>query len=41
MRVALSWLAEWIDLPDEEALVARLEMGGFEDVRVERVGPDL
>ncbi len=41
MRVALEWLAEWIDLPPEPELVLRLEMGGFEDVRVERVGPDL
>jgi phenylalanyl-tRNA synthetase beta chain len=41
MRLALDWLAEWIDLPPEPELVERLEMGGFEDVLVERVGPDL
>ncbi len=41
MRVPLEWLAEWIDLPPERELVERLEMGGFEDVQVERAGPDL
>jgi len=41
MRLALDWLAEWIDLPEEALLAARLEMGGFEDVRVEHPGPDL
>jgi phenylalanyl-tRNA synthetase beta chain len=41
MRLALDWLAEWVDLPEEGLLAARLEMGGFEDVRVERSGPDL
>jgi len=41
MRLALDWLAEWVDLPEESLLVERLEMGGFEDVRVEHSGPDL
>jgi phenylalanyl-tRNA synthetase beta chain len=41
MRVALDWLAEWIDLPEEALLAERLEMGGFEDVRVDHPGPDL
>ncbi len=41
MRLALDWLAEWVDLPEESLLTERLEMGGFEDVRVEHAGPDL
>jgi phenylalanyl-tRNA synthetase beta chain len=41
MRLALSWLAEFVDLPDEAALTERLEMAGFEDVFVEATGPDL
>jgi phenylalanyl-tRNA synthetase beta chain len=42
MRLPLSWLAEFADLPEEGALVDRLAMdGGFEDVRVEAIGPDL
>jgi phenylalanyl-tRNA synthetase beta chain len=42
MRLPLSWLAELVDLPDDRALADRLAMnGGFEDVVVERVGPDL
>ena len=42
MRLPLSWLAEFVDLPAEGALVDRLAMdGGFEDVRVEAIGPDL
>ncbi len=41
MRLALDWLSEWIDLPEESRLTERLEMGGFEDVLVERSGPDL
>jgi phenylalanyl-tRNA synthetase beta chain len=41
MRLALEWLAEWIELPPDAELAERLEMGGFEDVRVERTGPDL
>jgi phenylalanyl-tRNA synthetase beta chain len=41
MRLSLGWLAQWVDLPPETALCERLEMGGFEDVRVERTGPEL
>jgi len=41
MRVPLRWLAEWVDLPDEAALLARLTQGGLEVEGVERVGPDL
>jgi phenylalanyl-tRNA synthetase beta chain len=42
MRVPLSWLAEFVDLPDDRALADRLGMdGGFEDVVVEAIGPDL
>src|SRR5262249_27263021 len=42
MRLPLSWLAEFIDLPDDRALADRLAMdGGFEDVIVEATGPDL
>ncbi|TMA31550.1 MAG: phenylalanine--tRNA ligase subunit beta [Deltaproteobacteria bacterium] len=41
MRLPLSWLAEWIDLPGDRALADRLAMdGGFEDVVVEATGPD-
>jgi phenylalanyl-tRNA synthetase beta chain len=41
MRLPLEWLAEWIDLPDEDVLVERLDLGGFEDTLVEHAGPDL
>ena len=41
MRVSLDWLREFIDLPEQEALVERFTMGGFEDVLVEQQGPDL
>lgn len=41
MKVALGWLAEWVDLPDTAELVKRLDMGGFEDTAVEDTGPDL
>ena len=41
MRIALEWLAEWIDLPAERLLVERLELCGFEDVAVLHSGPDL
>jgi phenylalanyl-tRNA synthetase beta chain len=41
MRVSLEWLREFIDLPGQEALVERFTMGGFEDVFVERKGPEL
>ncbi len=41
MRVPLRWLAEWIPLPDEAELVARLTQGGLEVEDVLRVGPDL
>jgi phenylalanyl-tRNA synthetase beta chain len=41
MRVPLRWLAEWIALPDEAALLARLTQGGLEVEEVVRVGPDL
>ena len=41
MRVPLRWLAEWIDLPAEDALLERLTQGGLEVEGVERVGPDL
>ena len=41
MRLALDWLAEWIDLPKAQELAHRLDMGGFEDSVVEETGPDL
>ena len=41
MRVSLDWLAEFIDLPEAEALVERLNLGGFEDAEIEASGPDL
>jgi phenylalanyl-tRNA synthetase beta chain len=41
MRVALGWLAEWIDVPPLEALVERLTLAGIEIERIERTGPDL
>jgi phenylalanyl-tRNA synthetase beta chain len=42
MRLPLSWLAEFVDLPGDRALADRLAVdGGFEDVIVERTGPDL
>jgi len=41
MRLALEWLAEWIDLPAEPVLALHLEMAGFEDVVVHHAGPDL
>ncbi len=41
MRLPLSWLAEFIDLPGDRALADRLAMAGFEDVVVLATGPDL
>ncbi len=41
MRLSLSWLAEFIDLPADAELTEQLEMAGFEDVFVESCGPDL
>jgi len=41
MRVSLEWLGEFIDLPPDAVLTERLEMGGFEDVTIEHLGPDL
>ncbi len=41
MRASLGWLAEWVDLPPDATLCERLELGGFEDVAVERTGPAL
>ncbi len=41
MRLPLSWLREWVDLPAAQALRERLELSGFEDVRVRPLGPDV
>jgi len=41
MRASLEWLAEFIDLPAESDLVERLTLGGFEDVEIVAMGPDL
>jgi phenylalanyl-tRNA synthetase beta chain len=41
MRVPLDWLAEFIELPDEQELVDRLNLGGFEDAEIDVTGPDL
>jgi phenylalanyl-tRNA synthetase beta chain len=41
MRVSLDWLGEFVALPPEAAMVERLELGGFEDVVIEHLGPDL
>lgn len=42
MRVPLSWLGEWVDLPDsEEELAEQLTMSGLEVDAIERTGPDL
>ena len=41
MRVPLGWLAEWIDLPDPEALAEAFTLAGLEVEGVERTGPDL
>jgi phenylalanyl-tRNA synthetase beta chain len=41
MRVPLSWLAEFIDLPSADALTERLSLGGFDDVEIHDAGPDL
>jgi len=42
MRVPVSWLAEWIDLPvGPEELAERLTAGGLEVDAIERTGPDL
>ena len=41
MRLPLSWLAEFVDLPGDRALADRLNMAGFEDVLVEQTGPDV
>jgi phenylalanyl-tRNA synthetase beta chain len=41
MRASLEWLAEFIDLPAAADLVERLTLGGFEDVEIAAMGPDL
>jgi phenylalanyl-tRNA synthetase beta chain len=41
MRVPLDWLAEFVDLPGDQELVDRLNLGGFEDAEIETTGPDL
>ncbi|MGH0028570.1 MAG: phenylalanine--tRNA ligase subunit beta [Myxococcota bacterium] len=41
MRLPLDWLAEWIDLPGDDAIVERLSLCGFEDTMVHAAGPDL
>src|SRR5262249_19970798 len=41
MRVALGWLREWVDLPDEEELCERLTLAGLEIEEILREGPDL
>jgi phenylalanyl-tRNA synthetase beta chain len=41
MRVPLDWLAEFVDLPDDQELADRLNLGGFEDAEIETTGPDL
>ncbi len=41
MRVALGWLAEYIDVPPVDALAERLTTAGIEIESVERTGPDL
>jgi phenylalanyl-tRNA synthetase beta chain len=41
MRLPLAWLAEYVALPGSSELAQRLEMAGFEDVRVDEQGPDL
>jgi phenylalanyl-tRNA synthetase beta chain len=41
MRVSLAWLAEFVDLPGDQELADRLNLGGFEDAEIEVTGPDL
>jgi len=42
MLVPLSWLGEWVDLPDStEDLAEQLTMSGLEVDAIERIGPDL
>jgi phenylalanyl-tRNA synthetase beta chain len=41
VRISLDWLGEWVDLPDDDAIVERLSLCGFEDVMVHGTGPDL
>jgi phenylalanyl-tRNA synthetase beta chain len=41
MRLPLSWLSEWVDLPPADPLAERLLLCGFEDVAVTSLGPDL
>jgi phenylalanyl-tRNA synthetase beta chain len=41
MRVPLDWLAEFVELPGDQELVDRLNLGGFEDAEIEATGPDL
>jgi phenylalanyl-tRNA synthetase beta chain len=41
MRFSLAWLAEFVDLPGDQELADRLNLGGFEDAEVEAIGPDL
>ena len=41
MRLSLGWLAEFVELPGDEELTERLNLGGFEDAVVEAAGPDL
>jgi phenylalanyl-tRNA synthetase beta chain len=41
VKVALRWLAEWVDLPPStDELLERLTLGGLEIEGVERTGPD-
>lgn len=41
MKVPLGWLAEWIDLPEREALMERLTLGGLEIEAMLLTGPEL
>ncbi|MFI5318062.1 MAG: phenylalanine--tRNA ligase subunit beta [Myxococcota bacterium] len=41
MRVALGWLAEFVDVPAVDALAERLTTAGIEIEGIERTGPDL
>lgn len=40
MRVPLRWLSEWIDLPEQDALVQRLTSAGLEVESILQSGPD-
>ena len=41
MRVPLGWLAEWIALPEPDALAEAFTLAGLEVEGIERTGPDL